>query len=720
MIQVIQQQQLFDLSMSKVTLFRSENLSSLQFDLFPIPERERLVSSLGEIEVIASQSPQRSVTVSRSTLDVRSTAPISTQVSAKKQETSKIAPASEQDATLGSLLIQKPRLVSRQFSVKKDETIGSSETILVYQTLNGSSSDVTSESSLLSTNSVSTSFSTSQAVGTIERSLVSKKCIPIKIDLEDFTLDSQQVFIAVKCKINGRLISSQQFTVTNLEILDSEQLDLSIKTIRYTRIDAGNLQFTAYLNKRSEGSSVLFTCRTWSNSVLNSEFTRSLQQIGRSSRSATFSTICTQNQYVEVIAQVIDSKNRLCGYPARSLVKPRNSIVDIQSIVLKGLDSSGLSASVLGIPSGTDSIRITRQNIANLALPAEEVGVFPVIGGTVDFRDKDLVEENYPGSTSSFEYEVLLIIKGVQKKSDHVLRVDYSLIDNSYSFDTRFAESAGQISVQITPEKPKNILDGLSTSLAERALTDSFADQIKEIRSQTSESFLYDAYSINLETSEQQYLGEFADNQFSLPLRRNSIYYLYPKTSTPRKQISAIKQQLQQPQLISRSRGSRVNPRNLAANLDSQSITDDGIRPRLFNPSALIDGTLSTRDSALNSYLTGQVIVYQPLPPRTSRQTENLRCKRIYRERNLIQWSCPSGNNISHFLLSATLGDSNTQGSLRLCAIQKSQATQYSFIDEVFGKSPGFIRYYLTPVSSSGEEQTTLSVDLQPGEVEIG
>jgi len=710
LIQVIQREQIFDLNQSKVTLIRDENSSFLSFSLFPLEGKEKQVVGLSTIEVVATQSPERPVSASRATIDVRSTSPVSTQISARKSQTNLVGTAE----SLGSIVVQRPRLSNKRFAINKPGS-----TILLYQTNAGNDfSDILSQSSLLAFDSRS-GMDGSQAAGTIERSLITKKCIPIKIELRDFTLDQQQLFITVKARVQGRVVSNQQLTVTDLEVLDQEQLDYKINCLGYTRIDAGNLQFTAYLNRSLPSSSVVFTSRTWSNSVSKSNLSRKLQRVDQTTKTATFSVLCTQNEYAEVIAQAFDGKNRPCGYPTRTLIRSRNPRSDIQSIVLKSLDSDGLTARVQGIPVGTGSIRVSRKNISNLSLPIEEVGVFSVADGSVDFKDDKIVESNYPNTRTSFEYEVLLITNGTQKKSDQVLRVDYGLIDNSYSFQTVFNESSGALSVQVSPEKPAEILDGLSRSLAEKSLTDAFADQIKEIRSQTAEVFLYDAYLVNLETSERTYLGEFSENRFSLPLSTNSVYYIYPKTATPRNQISAIKRLIEQPQLVSRSRASRVSPRNLAASLDSQVITEDGIKPKLFNPSGLIDGTLSTQYASLTSYPTGQVITYQSSSPREALRAGNFTCRRIHKERNLIQWSSPAASDVSHFLLKASTGEA-ARATFLLCILQKTQSSRYIFIDEVLGKSPGFIKYYLTPVNSRGIEQTTITVDLQPGEVEIG
>jgi len=706
LIQIQQKDDIFSIDQSQVLIFRADTGDSVSFNLFPIPGKESQVSSLDELRIFIKKVPNKAASASKSNIKKSTTSPISLQVESKKKD-------AVESQTLGSLSVLKPNLKNLKFYIP-GSTLGL--TILGLQEAPGHF--ILSESLLSFAQDDSSITQPGYLVARIARDQLTKRAIPVVVKLDTFVAENQQIIIQIVGLKGQKIVSTQVASVPRPFVVGQNQLSQKIKTLNFTRIDRGRIKFSAYLENIQKIASVDFSYRTWSESEKHrASPVQSTVTVDSASRSASITVICTEKEYVEVYATAVDESGRVCGQPVRTLVTPAYKREDLSAVVLRKQDLSGITAEAVGLPDRTTRIKVVRRNLDTKI--EDLLGFFTADQGSAVFTDPTIVEQFFPNFSNRFSYEVYIERDGSLQRSSHELLVDFNLINDSYVFEPEFSQKGSTLSVRMVRKDQGSTLDVVTKDLSTKSLTDAYADEIKQIRSQTAEKILYDVYSVSEIDGEQTYVGEFSEDQFSITIENSQSIFVLPKTATPRQQISAIKKLSSQPQLVSKSRVSRVSARSLAPNLDTGIVVEDGVKSKIYTQRSLIDGIISTSESAKTFNLTGHVFCYSS--SKIAKQFpgfSNVQAKRVLGQKNVISWAYPTSTSFSYFSVSAQIGNGTVS---QICKVPlQSKSSRYQFIDPVFGRVPGKIVYSIAPIDFDGTAGPAQSIVLDLEEVQIG
>lgn len=705
MIQIQEKDDIFSIDQSQFFIFRSDRGDFVRFNLFPVAGKESQVSGLDEIRLFVKLVPNKSASASKSNIKKATTSPISLQIESKKKD-------AVESQTLGSLTILRPTLKNLRFY-----TPGKIPSLLILGSQEVTDQFVLSESLMAVAQEEGAISQPGYLVSRISRETISKRAIPVDISLDSFVAENQQIILQLICIKNQKIASSQVFGLPKPFVVGQAQLGQRIKTLNFTRIDRGRIRFTAYVENKSRISSVNFSYRVWSDSQkLSSRSVQTTVEVS-ATRSASITVICTEQEYVEVYATAADESGRVCGQPVRTLVTPSQKREDLSAVVLRSQDLTGITAEAVGLPERTTRIKVVRKNLDTKI--DEVLGFFPADQGSAIFVDSQIVEQFFPSFSNRFAYEVYIERDGMLNLSSHELIVVFNLINDSYVFSPAFTQKGSTLSISMGRKNRESTLDELTTDLATKSLTDSYSDEIKQIRSQTSEKILYDVHSVSEIDGEQTYIGEFSEDNFTVTVESNQSIFVLPKTSTPRQQISAIKKLVEQPQLVSRSRVARVSAKSLAPRLDNDIVLDDGVKSKIYTQRSLIDGLISSSEASKTFNLTGHVFCHPG--SRISKifpSFSNSSAKRVSEQINIVSWTYPSSVSFSHFTVDAQVSNSSYA---RICKVPfQEKSSRYQFIDPVFGRVPGTIIYSITPVDFDGTAGPTQSITLDLQEVQIG
>jgi hypothetical protein len=695
---------IFETGRSQVTISRGLKEDVLRFNLFPIAGKESIVSQLDQLIISVKTDPDVAASVSRKNLSLVTSNPISKQVDEKKLQ-------SKTTETLGSITILRPTLKSLRFYTPGETVDG-----IVVENQKDTLGFTRSESLLVNFQDIGSISQPGPLASKISRSRSQKRCIPIELPLGVFIADNQQFLIQILGTQKQRTVCSQQISVTRPTVVGSLQTVQRIKSLNFTRVDRSKVRFAAYVDLFPTSERINFNYCIWSDSVRKSRSRSSVARIDPASRSAVIDIVCSEKEYVEVFATCLDSAGRVCSQPVRSLITPSYKEIDVACAILRSQDKDGISAELLGIPRDVSRVKIIRKNLDTHI--ETTLGAYPVANSQMIFKDDEITESNYPSLASRFSYSFYLEKAGSFIQSSHSLDVNFHLINDSYDFTPLFSRKSNTLSISMSPVLVSSPLDALSRDLNQKSLSDAYSDQIKQVRSQTDEKFLYDVISVSEVSGEQTYIGEFSDPDFSIQISDNISIFVLPKTTTPRQQIGAIKKLVEQPSLVSRSRISRVSPKSLASSLDSSVVTSDGVSPSILNQRSLIDGLISNSEASKVSNLTGHVYSYssgrsQPVVPTYT----SISAKRIEGQNNLVSWNCLSTVEFYYFMISVVTKDA----IIDLMKVPKAiGSTRYQFIDPVYGRIPGKITYTITPVGFDDSRGTSVSATVDVEEVQIG
>ena len=706
MIQIQKKDDIFDVGQSQITVFRSSDGDFVRFNLFPYPGKESAVSALDELKIFVKVVPDKAASASRSNIKKSTSSPVSLQVEIKKK-------GAVESQTLGSLSILKPVLKTLKFYVN-----GVFPGLALMGNQSSTDQFVISESLLSFAQEEGSLSNPGQLIARIPRDQTARRAIPVSLPLNSLIAENQQIIVQIVGTKYKKVSCSQLVTIPKPFVVGKDQISQRITTLNFTRADRGRVRFTAYLEKKPIAESITFCYRVWSDSEKHRSMpVQTTIQASLATRSASISVLCTEKEYVEVYAYATDGSGRVCGQPARTLVIPTHKKEDLSAVILRQQDLSGIVAEAVGIPERSTRINVIRKNLDTRIEDA--LGSFPVSQGRAQFSDPQIVEQFFPSFSSRFSYEIYIERDGMFQKSSHELLVNFNLINDFYSFSPVFSQLGNVLSINMTHKSQESTLDNLTKDLNSKALTDAFSDEIKQIRSQTSEKFLYDVYTVSEIDGEQTYIGEFSEDLFSVNVKDSHSVFVLPKTSTPRQQISAIKKLVQQPSLVSKSRVSRSSAKSLSSNLDATIVVDDGVKSKIYTQRSLIDGLISSSEAAKTSNFTGHVYCYATRASRRDfPKISNSQARRLETQQNIVSWTYPTSESFSHFLVSAKLTSGAT---VQICRIpsQKSSA-RYQFIDPVFGKVPGKVVYTVAPVDFSGIAGPAQSIVLESEEVQIG
>ncbi len=704
MIQIQLRDAIFETNRGQVTILRGSQEDVLKFNLFPISGKESAIPQLDQLVIAVKIDPDVPGSASKSNLSLVTSNPVSKQVEDKKSQ-------SKTTETLASVTILKPTLKSLRFYVPGDSVDG-----IIVENEKDQSGFIKSESLLVNFQSVGSISHPSALVARISRTRTQRLCIPVELPLKEFVAEGQQLIIQIQGIKNQRTTCSQQISIARPFIVGDLQTKQRIRTLNFSRVNRSKVRFTAYVENFPKSERINFTYCIWSDSVRKTRSNSGIAVVDPATRSASVDVVCSEREYVEVFATCQDYAGRVCGQPVRSLILPTFKEIDVSCIILRSQSSDGISAEVLGIPSGVTRIKVIRKNLDTHI--ENDLGIFSVINSKLVFNDPEIAELNYPSLRSRFSYEIYLEKSGSFIRSNHELQVDFNLINGSYEFSPTFLRQGNTLLVSMSPKISLSSLDDLTKDLNQKSLIDSYSDEIKQIRSQTSENFLYDVYTVSEKDGSSSYVGEFSTPEFGLQIGDQISVFVLPKTTTPRQQISAIKKLVERPSLISRSRVSRVSPKSLASSLDSGVVKNDGVAPKVLNQRSLIDGIISDSSAAQVSNLTGHVYSYssgatQTLVPRYTSVT----ARRIENQNNLVSWSCNSSIEFSHFMISVSISNS----VFDLLRVPKAKGvTKYQIVDPVYGKIPGKVTYTITPVGFDDLRGTPVDAILDVEEVQIG